>query len=298
MTPKVSIIILNWNGLADTIECLESLSKIDYPNYDVIVVDNNSYNDDAKIIHERFGNFIKQIITNKRNLGFSGGNNVGIQYALQNGATFILLLNNDTIVEPNFLSELVKKSTLSPTIGMLTPMIKYFSDKNLIWAAGGYISKIRASGFAFGNNKTENLFEEDKYCTFGSGCCLLINCDVIRKVGLLDEKYFLYLEDTDYSKRVIDSGYRILYAGSSVIYHKVGATTSSKDKLLPTYYSIRNRLYFAKKNFPLTYVLTILYLMTAFIFKSLFRKRNKVKTIKVVYSAFSDHFKNRLGQKQ
>jgi len=106
--PKVSIIILNWNGLKDTIECLESLKKITYPNYEVIVVDNDSKGNDADILEERYKNYIR-VIRNKENLGFAGGNNVAIRQVLkEEKSDYILLLNNDTIVEPNFLEELIK----------------------------------------------------------------------------------------------------------------------------------------------------------------------------------------------
>lgn len=295
MNPRVSIIILNWNGLKDTLACLESLQKIDYSNYEVIVVDNNSSGDDVKILKQRFGDFLKAIIINKENLGFSGGNNVGIKYALQSNPDYIMLLNNDTIVEPDFISKLIEKSRLSPEIGILTPRINYFYEKNIIWAAGGYISKFRASGFSYGINKTDEKYRNDKYCTFASGCCMLIKSEVIKKVGMLDEKYFLYLEDTDYCQRVLNADYKILYVNDSIVYHKVGATTSKNNKLLPMYYSVRNRLYFTKKNVRSYYIWVVIYLIIVFTIKIILQEKNKIQTFKIFMLAFKDHLQNEMG---
>lgn len=295
MTPKVSIIILNWNGLADTIECLESLSKIDYPNYDVIVVDNNSYNDDVKIIREKFGGYVKSIIVNKSNLGFSGGNNVGIKLALENGAEVVLLLNNDTIVEPDFLNNLVEKSKSHPEVGILTPLINYVSSKDVVWFAGGHISKLRSSGFPDGICKHESKYSSDRFCNFASGCCMYVKKEVVEKIGFFDENFFLYLEDSDYSYRAYKAGFKILYAASSKIYHKVSSTTSKNGALLTLYYSTRNRLYFAKKNFGwYYYVFTVLFVITFFLKIISFKERKKALII--LTTAFKDMFLDNMGK--
>ena len=141
--PKVSIIILNWNGLEDTIECLESLKKITYPNYEVIVVDNGSKGNDAQMLQERFGDYI-HLIQNDRNYGFAEGNNIGIRYALDNSAPdYLLLLNNDTVAAPDFLTELIKTAETDANIGIVGPKIYYYDlvgKDNVIWSAGGKIS--------------------------------------------------------------------------------------------------------------------------------------------------------------
>ena len=116
--PEVSIIILNWNGLEDTIECLESLKKITYPNYKLIIVDNGSEGNDVAVLRHRFGSYI-HIIEKDKNYGFTEGNNIGMRYALKGEARYILLLNNDTIVDPDFLSNLIKVAAGDPKIGLL-----------------------------------------------------------------------------------------------------------------------------------------------------------------------------------
>jgi len=296
VNPKINIILLNWNGLKDTLECLESLLKIDYANYEIVVVDNNSSGDDVEIIREQFGDFIKQIIVNKINLGFSGGNNVAIDFAIKSNADVVLLLNNDTIVEPDFLSKLVKASMEYPDAGILTPMINYYSNKSIIWSAGGEISKIKASGFSFGYNNMNKFYRKNYYCTFASGCCMYVKKEVFTKIGLLDEKYFLYLEDTDFCYRTYKAGFKILYAGESTIYHKVQSTTARENSLLPIYYSLRNRLYFAKKNFPVIYYLSVIYLLIVFFIKVLL-SNHKRESLFAIKNSFYDFYANNMGRK-
>ncbi len=296
MQPKVSIIILNWNGLEDTLECLYSLSKIDYDNFEVILVDNNSSGNDVEIIKEKYGDLITSLIVNDKNLGFSGGNNEGIKAAIQNGADYVMLLNNDTVVEADFLSVLVDKVNYTENIGILTPMIKFFSAKDKIWSAGGSISKIKASGFTFGYNKPAAKYSSDRLCAFASGCCMMIKREVIENVGLLDEDYFLYIEDTDFCHRTIDAQYKILYVGVSRIYHKVFSTTSRDHKLLPLYYSIRNRLYFARKNLGFYFYISFVYIIVAFITKIIFTFNLNPKVGKIILRAYKDFFNKKMGR--
>lgn len=296
VNPRVNIILLNWNGLKDTLECLESLQKIDYDNYEIIIVDNNSSGADVKTIRERFGDYIKQIIVNKSNLGFSGGNNVAIDLAIESDADVVLLLNNDTIVERDFLSRLVMASKDHPDAGILTPMINYYDNKAVIWSAGGEISKIKASGFSFGYNNKDKFYRKNYYCTFASGCCMYIKKEVFTKIGLFDEKYFLYLEDTDFCYRTNKAGFKILYVGRSTIYHKVQSTTSRENTLLPIYYSLRNRLYFAKKNFPNIYYLSVVYLLFVFFIKVLL-SNNKREFLFEIEKSFYDFYNNKMGRK-
>lgn len=296
MASRITIIILNWNGLEDTIECLDSLIKIDYLNYEILVVDNSSDGNDVEVIKDKYADFLKEVIVNEKNLGFSGGNNVGIKQAINGGADYVLLLNNDTIVEPDFLTKLMEKSSDFENIGILTPMINYYDDKDKIWSAGGDINKIKASGFTFGHNKNSEDYVFDRLCSFASGCAMLISKEAIEKVGLLDENYFLYLEDTDYCQRVVDAGYKILYVGSSRIYHKVFSTTAREHNLLPLYYSIRNRLYFAKKNFGLYSYLSMSYLAAVFITKLIFVFKSRKEVWKIIKQSFKDYFNNNMGR--
>ncbi len=278
--PSVYIVILNWNGSEDTIELIESLKKISYNNYKIIVVDNNSLQEDIDNLLRRHYDDI-QLIINEENLGFSGGNNTGIKLSIEKGADFVLIINNDTIVKPDFLDILVDKFNYDNQVGIVAPRINFYNNPTKIWSGGGKISKIRGSGFIYSNKvKIKDYSEID----FVSGCCMLIKNEVFKKVGLFDEKYFLYIEDTDFCYRTKKNGYIICYTPESQIYHKVFGSTKKNNSTLPLYYSTRNRLFFARKNFPRLFPFTALYIFITMIIKCLFwlfggefKKINSVK---------------------
>ena len=171
--PWVSIIILNWNGLEDTIECLESLRGITYPNYEIIVVDNGSEGNDVKILQARFGGYI-HIIKNDNNYGFAKGNNIGMRYALQREAEYILLLNNDTTVAPDFLSELVNVAESDPKSGLLGPKVYFYYEPDVIWFAGGRISLLSRTSNRGYKQVDKGQFDRVDLVDFISGSCMLI----------------------------------------------------------------------------------------------------------------------------
>jgi GT2 family glycosyltransferase len=282
--PKVAIIILNWNGFNDTSECLDSLKSIYYSNYEVILVDNNSNGDDFRKLREKYSDFVKYFIKNDRNLGFAGGNNSGIRLALEKDFDYVLLLNNDTIVEPDFLDNLILSMNKNITADISAPKIIYHSNK------------IKASGFAYGFNEKIVTNNNERFCTFASGCCILIRSEVFKKIGLLDEAYFLYLEDTDFCFRATKNGFKILYTPTSKIYHKVGSTTTKDNNLLPLYYSIRNRLYFARKNLGYYYYLSLIYIIFTFLLKIIFSEQ-KLDKLKIFILAFKDFLNGKKGIK-
>lgn len=297
MHPKIYIILLNWNGFSDTLECLESLQKINYPNYDVVVVDNHSTSDDVKIIKEKFGDFVKEIIVSEDNLGFSGGNNLGIQYSLNDGADFILLLNNDTTVEPDFLGKLLDVFSRNENVGISAPQINYFDTPKIVWTVGGKVSKIRGSGFAYSDKNESEIDKNEKEVTFASGCCLLIKKEVFEKIGYLDEKFFLYVEDTDFCFRTSKAGYKIIVSPNSKIYHKIGHSVSEDLKQIPLYYTTRNRLFFAKKNFYSFHLISTIYIFTSMFFKSfIWLLKGKAINIVAVKLAFNDFFRDKMGK--
>src|SRR3990170_4180108 len=171
--PNVVFVILNWNQGEITAECLESLQALTYPNYGVVVVDNGSTDGSQKIISSRFPNIT--LIENGINLGFSEGNNVGIKYALLQCADYVLLLNNDTVVSPDFLNELVEVAESDPRIGVTTPKIYYFGGK-CIWCAGAHIDWRSGKTFRLRAEEIDGLMEEEIPCevNFVSACCMLV----------------------------------------------------------------------------------------------------------------------------
>jgi len=238
--PKVAIIILNWNGWKDTIECLESVLRIDYPNYQVIVVDNGSSDDSAEHIREAYPS-VKLLETGK-NLGWSGGNNVGIKYALRNGSDYILVLNNDTVVRKDFLKPLVKTAQSGPDIGIVGGKIMCYDDPSRIectwnehkWGIGPI--KIGKDEIDLGQYDNTKLVQDIM------GAMMLVKADVFLEVGFFDELYFLYVDESDFCYRVKDK-FKIIYEPRSVVLHK-GSKTSGKESPVSLYYSRRNTLRF------------------------------------------------------
>lgn len=287
--PSVFIIIVNYNGWKDTIECLESLQNTSYPNYQVVLVDNGSTDESLEYIKKWCSgdikvesNFIKYNLNNKpvyyieydsviaetggckeiekviadktpdrrlviiksdKNLGFSGGNNIGIKYSLSKNANYIMLLNNDTVVTHDFIEHLVEVAESYDKVGIAGGKIFYYDRPDLIAFAGGKISVIKGSGYHF----TDNRYREPTPVSFLTGCLWLVKSDVFRQVGLLDEYYFLYVEDVDFCYRVENNGYILMYTPHSIIYHKVG-NSAGKLSPLALYYISRNRPYFVHKN--------------------------------------------------
>jgi len=299
MSPKVSIIILNWNGLKDTIECLESLKKITYPNYEVIVVDNASKGNDADILEEKYKDYIR-VIRNKENLGFAGGNNVAIRQVLkEEKSDYILLLNNDTIVESSFLDELLKVAEGNLKVGILGPKIYFYDfkgEKNIIQSAGARINLWlgRFNGIGY-RQLDKGQFNKISEVDYVGGSCILARTKVIKKIGLLNEKYFLYFEETDWCFRVKQAGYLILYVPESKIWHKQGASVK-KVSGIEIYYNTRNLFYFERKFANPCQLLFFLEYYFIFVFPSrsirllLSSDKNKLFLLKKYLIAIKDGF--------
>jgi len=247
--PKVFIIILNWNGLQDTLECLESVYKLDYTNFHVIVVDNGSTDNSVTVIRETYPEVI--IIENIDNLGYTGGNNIAMSYAMHNGADYMWLLNNDTIVEKDTLGKLVDKAEKNIEVGLISPILYYYDQPDRIQYCGSYIDW-KNKTIVYPEERNLNISEDFKtgrnVCLCGTA--LLIKREVIEKIGYLDEKFFAYWEDTDYSTRVLKEGFRNIICTSSRIYHKAPVINPASIRRGSHYfyYMSRNRYLWATKD--------------------------------------------------
>lgn len=245
MAKRISIIILNWNGLADTKECLASLAKATSPRFDVVVVDNASKNQDA-VVYALRREFPKvEVIALPENRGFAGGNNVGIEWAKKRKSDYMLLLNNDTMVAPDFLKQLVDTVESDKTIGIVGPKIYYHSDSKKVWYNGAAFSWLDGGKHFTGDRN------EIHETSFATGCALLIKREVIEKIGLMPEEYFLYYEDVDWSFRAHKAGFRLMVAPKSHVWHKVSSSTSKLGEPVRHYYHIRNALLLASRHAPI-----------------------------------------------
>lgn len=262
---KIAVVILSYNNKTDTIDCLRSLSEVSSAtDLSVIVVDNGSKekfklgNESIKLTDKFFD--IK-VIRNDKNLGFSGGNNIGIRYAQSLGVDYTLILNNDTIVEKKIIEELYSVAKSNDDAGIIVPKIyfakgyefhkdRYKNDERgkVIWYAGGIVDWKNVLTSHRGVDEVDHgQYEVSSTTEFATGCCMLVKEKVFEKVGLFDERYFLYYEDGDFSERVKRSGYRILYQPKAILWHKNAATAGGAGSTLQDYYISRNRLIFAMK---------------------------------------------------
>lgn len=255
---KVAIVILNFNGLDDTLSCLESIRKLktDRILIKTIVVDNFSSDGSQEALPK-----IKDIayIQNQGNLGYSGGNNVGIKYAITQGADAVLVLNNDTIVDSGLILNLVKAcdhgDLISPKIyfakGFEFHKSRY-SAKDLgkvIWYAGGEIDWANVMGKHWGVDEIDRgQFAKRRKISLATGACMFVKREVFEKIGYFDEKYFLYLEDMDFCKRAKDDGFKIIFEPKAVIWHKNAGSSGGSGSQLQDYFITRNRLLFALKH--------------------------------------------------
>lgn len=293
MYSKVAIIILNWNGKEDTIECLESLKHITYPNYEILLVDNGSTDGSVECFRERYPGM--EIIENGENLGFAEGNNVGIRRAMDEGADYVLLLNNDTVVDPEFLGELVKVAEGDERIGIVGPKIYYYDykgRKDVIWFAGGGINWTTGRTTHHCMRKIDDgTINKLKKVDYITGCTMLIKGDVFMKIGLLDSDYFLYFEETDFCARA-NKIYDCVFVPYAKIWHKISRSTGGDFSPTMAYYFVRNQMRFMVKNSSKSVLVWIVFLATysGYSFKKIatFFIRGEVGKMKSVLRGYID----------
>ena len=292
-SPLISIILVNYNGYKDTIECVESLKRITYENYEIVIVDNGST--DSSIVElKKLCDKNIVVIDAKSNLGFSGGNNLGIHYALENGAKYVLLLNNDTFVQEDCLNKLVETALRYKNKVITTGKIYYAFEKNVIWYGGGVFNKKTGRVSHIGIHAVDDgRYDDEKKVTFISGCCMLIPSEAIDKVGMMEESYFLYCEDLDYGCRFMSNGYKLIYQPQAVIYHKINASTGKVSDTV-TYYTVRNKLYYINKFIPYPSRIIAHIYNALEIFK---RVITKEYTLDTVCDAYKDFKKGIIGKR-
>ncbi len=257
--PLVSIVSVQYGHPEVTLEMLNSLQQISYPNIEIIIVDNASPEGNPDIVKEKYPKII--YIKSEKNLGFAGGNNLGFQEAK---GKYILMLNNDTEVDQGFLEPLVEKMEKNPNLGIVSPKIRFFHNPDIIQYVGyENIDPITQRGGARGwEEKDIGQYEEDVEAAAGHGAAMMIPLKVIREVGLMSDIFFLYYEELDWAYRIRKAGYKICYVHNSLVYHKESVSTGGRISALRAYYMTRNRILYLRRNFTgSTFFLALLYQM-------------------------------------
>ncbi len=289
-TPSVAIIIINWNGYELSKACLQSLGMVAYPNFKIILVDNGSEDGSGKALKTHFPEI--ELVESKTNLGFTGGNNLGIDEAFKRPIDYILLLNNDTLVDPDFLDPLVGFLENNPVYAAAQPKIRYAGEKDKIWNAGGGYFRCLEMTWSIGIGKMDTgQFEAEKDTPWITGCAFLVRADVIRELGSLDDRFFAYYEDVDWSFRMRKRGYKLRFLPQSKIYHEAGAsskkTPTPGEGVIPPiihYYRTRNHLLLIRNHAnAISFTLSLAYQtiknLSFIIYLSLRGRYKKVKAI-------------------
>ncbi|HUF54170.1 MAG TPA: glycosyltransferase family 2 protein [Dehalococcoidia bacterium] len=277
--PNVTIVILNWNGLADTRECLHSLQAVRYGAMRVLVVDNGSRRDEASDLESEFGSFI-EVMRLPRNVGFAGGANAGMRKALANGTEYVVLLNNDTIVAPTFLEALVDAANERPDLAAACPRTNFYDNPSVIYSTGGEVSIWRAVATQVGRGEADNgKYNAIERRGYADGVCMLIPASALEKVGLLDEQYFAYWEETDWCVRAREHGLYCYYVPLSRIWHKA-ARSQNPDPGFDYLYRRNALLFVRKRGTPLQFATALL--LQAFVYAPAYIVRNPTRIGRIV----------------
>ena len=247
--PLVAIIVLNWRKPAETLACLESLAQITYPNIEIIVVDNGSGDDSVPLIRQHFPGTL--VLETGANLGYAGGNNVGIRYALEHGADAVLILNNDIVAAPGFLEPLLAAALPPAAPAIVTPAVCEMARQDVLWALG--------SEMDWRDGSAVRLHCGEPYAPwrgappfpvgYAAGSAMLAPRCIWETVGLIEESFFLYYEEADWCMQAKRAGFKVLAVPGSVVWHEVGAQQGRGSPAV-TYYMTRNSLRFLSRNLP------------------------------------------------
>ena len=292
--PHVGIIILNWNNYEDTAECIESMNQVQYPNYSIIIVDNGSSDKSGKRLQNEFNEC--EFVFSDENLGFAGGCNLGIDYAIENGADHVLLINNDITVSPDFLRPLVQTAEQNDSVAAVGSVI-YEGNTETIWDAGGEMRPYIADVLRYKQIQYAECYQVD----FVTCANILLTGDFLRS-NRLDDFYFFGVEEFDLSWTAKNNGWILIINPDSEVYHDVGSSTEelySGNKFFSAfqkYHNTRGRLYFASKNLKLHHRL-VYYLSVVFVYPLFYLwiglKYSRIDILQAHLNAIYDYLMNR-----
>lgn len=247
--PKVAVVVLNWNGRHDTLACLASLQQVTYRPLQLIVVDNGSADNSVAAIRAAFPGV--DLVETGRNLGYAGGNNVGIRHALDNGADHVLLLNNDTEVDPGLVDAFVAAAARHPEAGAFGARIYFHAERQRLWWAGAHWNGETARFEQVGENELDadgTRYASPAETPYACGCAMFLPAPRLREVGLLDDAYFLYFEETDWCYRARAAGHPSIVVPAARLWHKVSVSMGGEGSPLALYFLTRNKLLWARRH--------------------------------------------------
>lgn len=289
---KTGIVLVNYNGIKFQNECIRTLYKMTNQDFEVIIVDNQSTDGSVEKTKKEFPKVI--FLEMDDNYGVAKGNNIGIQYCLDHDFDYVLLLNNDTEVEEKMLSVLLEAASESV---ITVPKIYYYSRPNELWFAGGEINWKRGITIHYGDEQEDKgQYDEQKQIEYAPTCCMLIHTSVFKKIGLMDEKIFMYYDDVDFCVRLNEKGYKIVYVPTSILWHKVNSTSGGGKSRIAIYYNNRNRFYFMNKYKEKFKANAFVFVFFSRIIKMTFG-RFTTPNNKYILEAYKDYKKNNMYRK-
>jgi GT2 family glycosyltransferase len=243
--PSVLIVIVNWNLKKDTVACIESVGQTGHP-CQIVVVDNGSQDDSAEHIARRFPHV--KVMGIPRNIGFAAACNLAIKDGLDEHTQYVLLLNNDTVLHPDFFTELLRAAKANPQAGIFGPKVYSAAEPDRLWHAGARRRRWVLAAVDLGRDQCDNgQFEHVREVDYVFGCSMLIRRQVFERVGMLDTGYFLYLEDMDFCLRAQAAGYRLLFVPQARVWHQ-GSASTAQNPSLRKYHLVKSTLYFLRKH--------------------------------------------------
>ncbi len=295
---KISVILVNYNGGKYNDNCIESLFRSTIASeLQIIIVDNASTDKSLQCLMDKWGSNEQIVILPlEKNFGFSKANNIGIEWAEKSGSDYFLLLNNDTEIAGDAIERMI--DVQKETGGIVVPKIAYADNPDVIWCAGGSFSKVLLKPIQRGlNQKDVGQYNQSERCTFANGCCMLLNRQIIQKTGLLDEQFFLYYEDTEYSLRAKQNDISIWYCAEALVYHKVNGSTLGNERPDSAYYIARNWLICNRKCMKKKFGLFLAYYaLNRFVWIIIWFVTNKKRNIIATMEGIIDYRRGISGQ--
>ena len=298
----IAIVLVNYNGIKYNSACIDSLLQNTMPEQNVIlVVDNASSDGSVECLRRRYGDgsgsYRIEYLCLDENYGFSAANNRGIARAGELGADYVLLLNNDTEAAPDMLRQLADCADRHPG-SMIVPKICYSDERNKIWSAGGSVSPIiRKVSHDGWNQPDDGRFDTEKQTAFATGCCLFLPMQVLKRAGGLDERFFLYYEDTEYSFRLQKLGISIYYCPMARLYHKVGGSSNGAESPLCAYYISRNWLLCNRQYLGGSYpIFLVYYIINRCVLSLLWLLQGKPRLVAGVWRGIADYCRGTFGK--
>lgn len=289
---KIGIVIVNYNGAAYQNEALKTIFDSSYQNFEVIIVDSASSDNSICLAKEQFSNI--HYIMESENVGVARGNNIGIRYAIEKlDVEYILLLNNDVELDKYTIERLIENAS---TQKIMVPKIYYYEPHDMLWFAGGEMYWNKGESGHIGNFETDKgQYDQERVIGYAPTCCMLIHREVFNKIGYIDERVFMYFDDTDLCVRMNDAGFKIVYIPSAFMWHKVSSSGGGMDSKVYVYYNFRNKFYFMDKykerlEFPAR-IFTYTKLFAKFILSPVYKKNDKY-----ILKAWKDYRHGRMGR--